>query len=45
MFPVQLAPFDAAFDLWALSAVMSVAAAVLLVVAGGDVRRWLRMAA
>ena len=45
MFPVQLAPFDAAFDLWAISAVMSVAAAVLLVVAGGDVRRWLRMAA
>ena len=28
-----------------ISAVMSVAAAVLLVVAGGDVRRWLRMAA
>lgn len=44
MFPVQLAPFDAAFDLWALSAVMSVAAAVLLVAAGSDVRRWLRMA-
>lgn len=42
--PVQLAPFDAALDLWALSAVMSVAAAVLLVSAGADVRRWLRRA-
>lgn len=41
MFPVQLAPFDAAFDLWALSAVAAVAAGVLLVTAGGDVRRWL----
>ena len=41
MLPVRLAPLDAALDLWALSAVMSVAAAVLLTVAGGDVRRWL----
>lgn len=41
MFPVQLAPFDIAFDLWALSAVAAVAAGVLLVTAGGDVRRWL----
>ena len=41
MFPVQLAPFDAAFDLWALTAVAAVAAAVALVTAGGDVRRWL----
>lgn len=40
LLPVQLAPFD----LWALSAVMSVAAAVLLVSAGADVRRWLRRA-
>lgn len=44
LFPVQLAPFDAALDLWALSAVMAVAAAVLLVSAGADVRRWLRRA-
>ncbi len=42
LLPVQLAPFDAALDLWALSAVMAVAAAVLLVSAGADVRRWLR---
>ena len=42
LLPVQLAPLDAAFDLWAVSAVMSIAAAVLLVTAGGDVRRWLR---
>ena len=41
MFPVQLAPFDSAFDLWALAAVASVAAAIALVTAGGDVRRWL----
>ena len=41
MFPVQLAPFDAAFDLWAISAVMGIASAVALVTAGGDVRRWL----
>ncbi|MBM6675396.1 hypothetical protein H6A07_01365 [Olsenella uli] len=41
MFPVQLAPFDVAFDLWALSAVAAVAGAVLLVTAGSDVRRWL----
>lgn len=41
MFPVQLARFDAAFDLWALAAVAAVAAAVALVTAGGDVRRWL----
>lgn len=41
MLPVQLAPFDAALDLWALSAVMSVAAAVLLMAAASDVRRWL----
>ena len=40
MFPVQLAPFDAAFDLWAISAVMGIASAVALVTAGGDVRRW-----
>ncbi|HIY51021.1 MAG TPA: hypothetical protein IAA43_03650 [Candidatus Olsenella avicola] len=40
MFPVQLAPFDAAFDLWALAAVTSVAAAFLLVTAGADVNRW-----
>lgn len=45
LLPVQLAPLDAAFDLWAVSAVMSVAAAVLLVAAGGDVRRWLRRVA
>lgn len=45
LLPVQLAPLDAAFDLWAVSAVMSVAAAVLLVTAGGDVRRWLRRVA
>ncbi len=44
LLPVQLAPFDAALDLWALSAVMSAAAAVLLVSAGADVRRWLRRA-
>lgn len=44
LLPVQLAPFDAALDLWALSAVMAVAAAVLLVSAGADVRRWLRRA-
>ena len=42
LLPVQLAPFDAALDLWALSAVMAVAAAVLLVSAGADVRCWLR---
>lgn len=38
MLPVQLASFDAAFDLWALSAVMGISAAVALVTAGGDVR-------
>lgn len=41
MFPVQLAPFEVAFDLWALSAVMGISAAVALVTAGGDVRHWL----
>lgn len=41
MLPVQLASFDAALDLWALSAVMGISAAVALVSAGGDVRRWL----
>lgn len=45
LLPVQLAPIDVAFDLWAVSAVMGVAAAVLLVTAGGDVRRWLRYVA
>ena len=44
LLPVQLAPFDAALDLWALSAVMAVAAAVLLVSTGADVRRWIRRA-
>lgn len=41
MLPVQLASFDAALDLWALSAVMGISAAVALVTAGGDVRHWL----
>lgn len=41
MFPVQLAPFDAALDLWAAASVMAIAAAVLLVNAGRDVRRWI----
>lgn len=41
MLPVKLASFDAALDLWALSAVMGISAAVALVTAGGDVRRWL----
>ncbi|WP_346696440.1 hypothetical protein [Thermophilibacter mediterraneus] len=41
MLPVQLAPFDAAFDLWAVSAVMGVVGGVLLVTAGKDVRAWL----
>lgn len=45
LLPIQLAPLDAAFDLWAASAVMGVAAAVLLVAAGRDVRRWLRYVA
>lgn len=44
MFPVQLAPFSSALDLWAASAVMGVAAAILLVSAGADVRRWLSAA-
>ncbi len=42
LFPVQLAPFECALDLWAASAVMSVIAAILLMRAGKDVRRWLR---
>lgn len=41
MFPVQLAPFDAALDLWAAASVLAIAAAVLLVNAGRDVRRWI----
>ncbi|HJA29686.1 MAG TPA: hypothetical protein IAA15_09000 [Candidatus Olsenella pullicola] len=41
MFPVQLAPFERALDLWAAAAVASVAAAMLLMSAGKDVRRWL----
>lgn len=41
MLPVQLASFDAAFDLWALSAVMGISAAAALATAGGDVRHWL----
>lgn len=44
MFPVQLAPFEAAFDLWAVSAVLAIAAAFLLPAAGRDVRRWLQQA-
>lgn len=42
MLPVQLAPFEHALDLWAASAVASIAAAMLLGTAGKDVRRWLR---
>lgn len=42
LFPVQLAPFERALDLWAASAVMSVIAAILLMRAGKDVRLWLR---
>lgn len=41
MTPVQIAPFDVAFDLWAVSAVMGVAGGILLVTAGKDVRAWL----
>ena len=40
----QLAPFEAAFDLWAVSAVLAIAAAFLLPAAGRDVRRWLQQA-
>ena len=35
-------PFEHALDLWAASAVASIAAAMLLGTAGKDVRRWLR---
>lgn len=42
MLPVQLVPFEHALDIWAASAVMTVAAAMLLSAAGKDVRRWLR---
>ena len=41
MTPVQIAPFDVAFDLWAVSAVMGGAGGILLVTAGKDVRAWL----
>lgn len=41
LFPVQVAPLDAALDLWAMSAVMAVAAAFCLVTAGASLRRGL----
>ena len=39
---LQLVPAEHALDAWAVSAVMTVAAAMLLNTAGADVRRWLR---
>ena len=39
---LQLVPPGHALDLWAASAVMAVAAVLLLGAAGADVRRWLR---
>ena len=44
MFPVQLASFDVAFDLGAVSAVLAIAAAFFFPGAGRDVRRWLKAA-
>ena len=40
--PLPTAPLGRALDLWAAASVMAVAAAILLVTAGTDVRRWLR---